>query len=353
MSLASVITVIGGIRIVARLWVWRLIFLVFPALFILIAFLFLLWLVWRWWFWVRVIWYVLFFIFIWKFRWSCQWNIFCWSCQLNIFRWLCQRDIKSWLCQWNIKSWSNQIIDSTLRIDLTIRIDSTIRIYLTFRIDSTIKIDSTIRIDLTLRIDSNPRIIFPPKKIHSFKLRISDIVNVCLYLAHSYLRNLWNTVPRRKPIGAIYQPSRSSSRGKDRFEFIRCVGGRDLQIQKLWSFSECIITREVYPFTRIDVGNFSGDCFQIYYSNEVGRRVAIYGQRSINGSVKWLGVPAPFCDTGVACTDNLFFLEVCWEDRGTVETWALGNQPGVHFGGVDVPWRGTVPFRAVYLPRSP
>ena len=69
-------------------------FLIFPTLFLLIAFLFHRWRVWKWWFLVRVIWYVLFYTLLWKFCWlyqwiricwSCQWTIFCWSCQCNIF----------------------------------------------------------------------------------------------------------------------------------------------------------------------------------------------------------------------------------------------------------------------------
>ena len=79
----------------------------------------------------------------------------------------------------------------------------------------------------------------------------------------------------------------------------------------------------------------------------------IYGQRSINRSFEWLNVPAPFCDTGVAWTDKLLVPEGHWEDGVTVETWTLGTQSGVHFGGVDVHWCGAIPFRAVYLPMSP
>ena len=71
---------------------------------------------------------------------------------------------------------------------------------------------------------------------------------------------------------------------------------------------------EVHPFLRVDFGNFSGGCFQTDYSTEVGPRVAIYGQKSINGSVEWLCIPAPFCDTGVDCTDNLLVSEPLWRD---------------------------------------
>ena len=71
------------------------------------------------------------------------------------------------------------------------------------------------------------------------------------------------------------------------------MGGRKPQIHELWSFPKDGITREVHPLSGIDVGDFSGDCFQTDYSTEIGRRVAIYGQKFINESVEWIGIPAP------------------------------------------------------------
>ena len=90
---------------------------------------------------------------------------------------------------------------------------------------------------------------------------------------------------RRKPVGAFSQPSNSGSGANDRLEFICCVGGREPQIHKLWIFSKDGMTQEVHPFARIDVGNFSGDCFRTAYATEIGRRVSIYGRKPINGSV--------------------------------------------------------------------
>ena len=65
---------------------------------------------------------------------------------------------------------------------------------------------------------------------------------------------------------------------------------------------------------RIDVSDFSGDYFQINYTTAIGRRVAIYGRQSINGSVEWLDLPAPFCDTGVAWTENILVPSSRWGD---------------------------------------
>ena len=126
-------------------------------------------------------------------------------------------------------------------------------------------------------------------------------------------------MPRRKPVGVIRQPSRSGSGGEDGPEFIRCVAGREPQIHKLWSFSEVGITCEVHPFARIDVSDFSGDCFHTANASEIGRRVFIYGQNSINESVERLGILAPSCGTGVVWT------EISWLPIRVVETDVATN----------------------------
>ena len=160
-------------------------------------------------------------------------------------------------------------------------------------------------------------------------------------------------MPRREPVGVIQPIFRSSSRANDRLEFIRCVGGRQPQIHELWSFVEDGITREVHPFARIDVGNFSRDCFHTNYATEIGRRVFSYGRKSINGSIKWLGVPAPSCGTGVAWNGNILVPNPHWGDGHSYESWALSTRYRPRFGGRSVPWRGTVPFYPDYITSSP
>ena len=196
--------------------------------------------------------------------------------------------MKHWSCQLNIKSWSNRRINLNRRIDLTVRIDST-----------------NILIWSSNFIESSPRTISNFKNFHSFKLIIFNIGTVSFCPTHSIGCNFRNTMTRRKPIGVIRQPSNSGSGADDRLEFICFVGGREPQIHELWIFAEDGITREVHPFARIDVGNFRGDCFRTTYTTEIGRRVSIYGRKLINGSVEWLGVPAPSCSTGVTWTENI------------------------------------------------
>ena len=161
-----------------------------------------------------------------------------------------------------------------------------------------------------------------------------------------------NTMPRRDPVGVIRQTSRSGSGADDGLEFIRCVDGRQPQIHKLWSFAEDGITREVHPFLQIDVGDFSGNCFQTDYTTEIGCTVAIYGWKSINESVECLNVPAPFYGTGVAWIENILVPSPRWGDGVTYATWTVGTQSGVLIIA-DVPWRSVVPVRQTYLTRSP
>ena len=99
---------------------------------------------------------------------------------------------------------------------------------------------------------------------------------------------------RREPVGVIHPTFFSGSGSVDGLEFIRCVGGRQPQIQEFWSFAEDGNTCEVHLFAPIDVCDFSRDCFRTDYVTEIGRRVFIYVQKYINGSVEWLGVSAPF-----------------------------------------------------------
>ena len=81
--------------------------------------------------------------------------------------------------------------------------------------------------------------------------------------------------------------------------------------------------------------------------------MSIYDRKSINGSVKWLGVPHPPCNDGLPCTDNLLCPSPRWLDGVRVGAWDWWIQPDVRFGGFDVLWRGAVPACAAYLPGSP
>ena len=127
--------------------------------------------------------------------------------------------------------------------------------------------------------------------------------------------------------------------------------GESPKSKKFEGFAKDGITCEVHPFARIDVVNFSGDCFHTAYATEIGRRVFIYGWKSINGSVEWLVVPAPSCGTGVAWTENIFVPNLCWGDRRVYQRWDSATRSRPRFGGRSVPWRGAVALRPNYVTR--
>ena len=123
---------------------------------------------------------------------------------------------------------------------------------------------------------------------------------------------------RREPAGAIRQPYNSGSGADDGLDFIRCVGGRQPQIQKVWSFGNDGITREVHPFARLDVGAFSKDCFGTNQLAEYGHRVSMCGRNSIDVSVECLGFPRFGCDDGPLWNDNILVTIPRWGVGGTV-----------------------------------
>ena len=160
-------------------------------------------------------------------------------------------------------------------------------------------------------------------------------------------------MPIHESVRSIRQSFNSGSGANDGIEFIRCVGGRQPEIHKVWTFGDNRLTPKVHPFVRVDVGAFHSDCFVTDYLAENGRRVPMYGRKLMNGSVKWLGVPTFFRNNGPPWADNILFPSPCWGVRGTYEILALESQPGGFYGGVYVLWCGAVPARTSYLPQSP
>ena len=109
-------------------------------------------------------------------------------------------------------------------------------------------------------------------------------------LARSFRCTLLNITPRLEPVGAICQPSKSGSGDDDRLKFIRCVGGRQLEIHEVWNFGDDRITPKVNPFARVDVDAFVRDCFVTDNLTGNGHRVLLFGRKWTNGSFDWMGV---------------------------------------------------------------
>ena len=79
----------------------------------------------------------------------------------------------------------------------------------------------------------------------------------------------------------------------------------------------------------------------------------MYGRKYINGSVEWLGVLCFGRDDELPWTENILCPNLRWGYGCNVENWAWGSQPGSHYVGVDVLWRGAIFARAAYLDGSP
>ena len=56
------------------------------------------------------------------------------------------------------------------------------------------------------------------------------------------------------PVGSIRLPYDSGFGDTDRFQFIRCVGGRKIEVNEVWILGEDGITPEVHPTAQVDVG---------------------------------------------------------------------------------------------------
>ena len=94
------------------------------------------------------------------------------------------------------------------------------------------------------------------------------------------------------------------------------MDGRDPQIHEVWNFGEDGVTPEVHSTAQVDVGARFVGKFATNYLTENGRRIPMFGVNSINGSVQWLGVPAPLRTCGPPCTDNILAPSPSWGTGG-------------------------------------
>ena len=63
----------------------------------------------------------------------------------------------------------------------------------------------------------------------------------------------------------------------------------------------------------------------------------MFGVNSINGSVRWLGVPAVLRTYGYPWTDNILAPSPSWVNDGTTTNKNSGSQPFWTYGSVAVP----------------
>ena len=214
-SLASVITVIGRIIIVAQRWVWQVIVPILTTLFIIIVYLFMWyqlwrrciwWWVWQWWFWVQVIWFMPFLFFEISVERVCgMFSV------IGVTKYGCR--VSGIFSVW-IFSCSKPFLVSS----------SYFLIWLLYTF---------------------------------FSLALSPATSApCLDASQSLL----NLPPRAA------QSFRSGRGNKDGVWFTRCVDGQEPKIHEPWTFAEDG-TREVHPFARIKIStNFTRETFHTDFS---------------------------------------------------------------------------------------
>ena len=78
----------------------------------------------------------------------------------------------------------------------------------------------------------------------------------------------------------------------------------------------------------------------------------MFGVNSINGSVKWLVIPAPLSTDGTPWTDNILAPSTAWGTSGTATNPNWTIQPGGLYVSVAVPWSSPVCAMPVYVRRS-
>ena len=154
---------------------------------------------------------------------------------------------------------------------------------------------------------------------------------LCLHFSQSVCYIFFNVIPRLDPVGAVCRISDSGCRDDDGPQFFRCVEGQQLKFHENW---EDGVTPKVQLSARVDVSAFVSDCFAINYLTPTWCRVFMFGCKSINGSIKWLGVSS-FLWNFCPALDPQYSGSLCWlggeEGPVPVRTWVviLGDIPTV------------------------
>ena len=245
-------TVIGRIRVVARRWVWRVIFPMLTTLFLFCALLF----PWSWvqWQWLRQIRW-------WRFR----VRVHFWSCVLLCFELSVDRVI--WLLsRWVLSSWVTifSILCST----------------------------------------------FPAqKKFSSFKFRISNMSTVSYLFAYSFkiMRMRHPIFPGRAPLDPVRVFYSGSDDTIEQIPYILCLNVRVPKMYEVWSLNAQGVC-EVHSFSRVWLFDyFREDTFKTFFFNSQRCRIPFVGRILLNNSAKFICfVHVNFDAEVVIFTPNIF-----------------------------------------------
>ena len=116
------------------------------------------------------------------------------------------------------------------------------------------------------------------------------------------------------------------------------VDGQQLKIHEVCTFREDSVIPKVHPSAHVDVRAFVGECFATDYITPTWRRIPMFGRNSINGSVKWLGVPNILRNDGPPWNLNILAPYANWGGRGFSTSPNLGSFYGGYFDGVSINW---------------
>ena len=149
------------------------------------------------------------------------------------------------------------------------------------------------------------------------------------------------------PVGAIIWPSDSGCGDAERFQFIRCVDGREPKVHEVWILGEDGVTPKVHPTAWVDIWTGIFGEFSTHYLTENRCRTPIFCKKSINGSFEFLGVPDPLRTNCPPWIDNFLVPSSAWGVGVTVTNlnWEVNLAASTEV----FPYPGVVPSLPILL----
>ena len=163
-----------------------------------------------------------------------------------------------------------------------------------------------------------------------------------LSFTHSFRCSLFNIIPRLDPVRAICHPAYSGCGENNRPQFIRCVDERQPKFHEGCISREDSVTPEAHPTARV------GDYFANNYLTPTWCRIPMFGRKSINGSIEWLGVPSFLWNDGPHWTLNTLATYADWVGIVFSTSQNLSSGSGEYSDSVSVNWNRPVCVPPIY-----
>ena len=120
------------------------------------------------------------------------------------------------------------------------------------------------------------------------------------------------------PVGANRCHSHSGCGVADISKFIRCVDGREPEVNEVWILGEDGVTPEVHPTAQVDIDAGVVCKFATNYLNENGFETSIFCKKIMNGSFEFISIPDPLRTKVTYWINNLLVPIPAWGVGGTV-----------------------------------